>query len=372
MFLRSIVYIKTLIYVPVVRNSFLIALVLISVSFFDSCAKRNSAVSTSFVEGGNTFQNPVFEPVLADPTVIQDPKTKLFYAYGTQDNWDDGQGSRLVPILESKDMVNWSYVGPAFQEKPSWKGAGGIWAPDINLVNGKYYLYYSYSTWGDKNPGVGLAISDSPKGPFIDQGKLFDSESMSVPNSIDPFFIADNGKNYIFWGSFSDTPGQGTFALELSEDGKKVNIGQKVKIAAGDYEAVTIFKKNGYYYFLGSKGSCCEGANSKYHVLVARSKNLLGPYVDKEGRDIKERGNGTIVMQGSEDIVGPGHTSGVITDAKGQDWIYYHAIDKNQGKLGNGTSRRMLMLDPLVWEGEWPIIGGGKPQTKQQKKPVIN
>lgn len=343
---------------------------MLSSSFLDSCAKRNVVGGGSAIEGAE-YQNPVFEPVLADPSVIQDPISKKFYAYGTQDNWDDGQGSRLVPVLESSDMVDWSYVGPAFQEKPKWKNAGGIWAPDINIIDGKYYLYYSYSTWGDKNPGVGLAISDSPKGPFIDQGKLFDSESINVPNSIDPFFISDKGKNFIFWGSFSDSKEQGTYALALSKDGTKILDGKKYKIAAGDYEAVTIFKKNGYYYFLGSKGSCCEGANSKYHVLVARSKELLGPYVDKDGRDIKERGNGTLVLQGSDEIVGPGHTSGIITDSKGQDWIFYHAIDKQDGKLGNGTSRRMLMLDPLLWKEDWPIIGEGKPSQHKIKKPII-
>ena len=368
MFLKSVVYIKTLISVPSVRNSMLMSVLLLSASVLDSCARKNSVVTSP---KNDTYQNPVFEPVLADPTVIQDPKTKLFYAYGTQDNWDDGKGSRLVPILESKDMVNWSYVGPAFDTKPNWKEAGGIWAPDINLVDGKYYLYYSFSTWGDKNPGLGLAISDFPKGPFIDQGKLLDSESANVPNSIDPFFMEDNGKKYIFWGSFSDSPKQGTFALELTPDGKKILNGQKHKIAAGDYEAVTIYKKEGYFYFLGSKGSCCEGANSKYHVLTARSKNLLGPYLDKEGRDIKERNHGSLILEGSDSIVGPGHTSGIIKDAKGKDWIFYHAIDKNNGKLGNGTSRRMLMLDPLNWKEGWPLIGTGKPERNKTQKPII-
>ncbi len=368
MFLKSVAYIKNMTNVPSVRNSMLMSILLLSASVLDSCSRKNTAVTGTMHE---TYQNPVFEPVLADPTVIQDPKTKLFYAYGTQDNWDDGKGTRLVPILESKDMVNWSYVGPAFEDKPNWKDAGGIWAPDINLVDGKYYLYYSFSTWGDKNPGLGLAISDSPKGPFIDQGKLLDSKSANVPNSIDPFFMEENGRKYIFWGSFSDSPEQGNYALELTPDGKRILNGQKHKIAAGDFEAVTIFKKKGYYYFLGSKGSCCEGANSKYHVMVARSKNLLGPYLDQDGRDIKERNRGSLVLEGSNRIAGPGHTSGIITDRKGKDWIFYHGISKQQGKLGNGTSRRMLMLDPIIWNNGWPMIGSGQPSEDKIIKPTI-
>ncbi len=347
------------------------SLLLIILVLFFSCAKKNKPVQNRTVNDSGYFENPVFEPVLADPSVIRDPISKKFYAYGTQDNWDDGEGSRLVPILESTDMVNWNYVSPAFKEKPKWKNAGGIWAPDINLVDGKYYLYYSYSTWGDENPGVGLAISDEPTGPFVDQGKLFDSKNIGVPNSIDPFFMEDRDKKYIFWGSFSNTKEQGTYAVELSKDGKQLLNNEKHKIAAGDFEAVTVFKKKGYFYFFGSKGSCCEGANSKYHVLVARSENILGPYLDKNGEDITERGKGTLILESSSEIAGPGHTSGIITDNQGKDWVLYHAINKQNGKLGNGTSRRMLMLDQLNWQEDWPIIGSGEPNRHQQQKPIF-
>src|SRR5690606_40576250 len=62
----------------------------------------------------------------------------------------------------SSDLVDWQVVGQAFEQKPFWKKDGGIWAPDINLVNGKYHLYYAYSTWGDPNPGIGVAVADQP------------------------------------------------------------------------------------------------------------------------------------------------------------------------------------------------------------------
>jgi len=319
-----------------------------------------------------TYRNPVFEPVLADPSVFQDPKSTLFYAYGTEDNWADGKGKRLVPILESKDMVDWTYVGEAFQTKPSWKQQGGIWAPDINYVDGQYFLYYSYSTWGDKNPGVGLAIANDPKGPFLDQGKLFSSEEIDVPNSIDPFYYEENGKKYLFWGSFSHLKTQGTYAVELTSDGKKVkDFSHKTKIAAGDFEAVMIHKRKGYYYFFGSKGSCCDGVNSSYHVMVGRSKKLLGPYLDRDGHSILERGNGTLLIKGSEKYVGPGHNSSIVSDKNGNDWILYHAIDTGNGKLQNGTSRRVLMLDNLLWKNGWPSIKDAIPSLQNTKKPVF-
>ena len=86
-------------------------------------------------------------------------------------------------------MVHWQYLCDAFTRKPDWKSEGGIWAPCINYIDNKYYLYYSYSKWGDSNPGIGLAISDHPYGPFADQGKVFDAASIGVENSIDPFYM---------------------------------------------------------------------------------------------------------------------------------------------------------------------------------------
>lgn len=319
------------------------------------------------------YVNPVFEPILADPSVVRDPNTGDFYAYGTQDNWGDGQGSRLMPIVRSRDLVNWTLVGQAFDTKPAWKSEGGLWAPDVNYINGKYHLYYSYSTWGDPNPGIGLALADEAKGPFVDQGKLFDSADADVPNSIDPHYFEDGGKVYLFWGSFSNAPTQGTYGVELAADGLSVpDLSQKFKIAAGDVEAVMIHRRDGYYYFIGSKGSCCEGADSRYHVVVARSENLKGPYLDQNGKDIAERGNGTLLLQGNAIYAGPGHNARIITDDEGTDWLLYHGIERDRGKVSSGASRRTLMLDRLEWTNGWPAIAGGVPSTTPQTAPVFH
>jgi len=319
-----------------------------------------------------TYKNPVFEPILADPTVIRDPKSGFFYAYGTQDDWGDGAGSRLIPVLRSTDLTNWKSVGQAFASKPSWKSNGGLWAPEVVYVDGKYIMYYAYSTWGDPNPGIGVAVSTQPQGPFQDQGKVFLSKEIDVPNSIDPFYWEEGGRKYLFWGSFSDAPTQGTFGISLSDDGLSVpDLSKKFKIAAGDFEAVVIHKRNGYYYFIGSKGSCCDGVNSTYHVLVARSKNLEGPYLDNEGRDIINRGNGTLMLARSKNYVGPGHTSRIITDDKNQDWILYHGINASKGKVANGASRRVLLLDKIVWENDWPKIMTGQVGESTQNKPFF-
>jgi len=330
-------------------------------------------ITPQLIDDAGSFVNPVFEPILADPSVVRDPNTGLFYAYGTQDNWGDGHGSRLIPILRSANLVDWEVVGQAFSAKPAWKDEGGLWAPDVSYVNGRYYLYYAYSTWGDPNPGIGVAVASSPKGPFIDKGKLFTSKEVNVPNSIDPFFFEENGEKYLFWGSFSDAPTQGTYGVRLADDGFSVpNPGEKFKIAAGDWEAVTIHKREGFYYFFGSKGSCCEGANSQYHVLVARSADLRGPYLDRNGKDIAERGHGTLLLQGNETFAGPGHNARLIQDDNGADWLLYHGIDKSQGTVSSGASRRMLMLDQIIWRDGWPEIDGGVPSTTPKKAPWFN
>jgi arabinan endo-1,5-alpha-L-arabinosidase len=320
-------------------------------------------------EKASSYQNPVFEPVLADPSVIK-AENSYFYAYGTEDDWGDGNGSRLTPIIRSKDLIEWEYVGEAFESKPNWKSAGGLWAPDVHYFNDKYYLYYSLSVWGDSNPGIGIATSDDPAGPFEDHGKLFDSRDIGVGNSIDPMLYVDGGTPYLFWGSF-----HGIYGIELSEDGMNTT-GEKFQIAGSAFEATYIVERDGNYYFFGSKGSCCEGEHSSYHVAVGRSEELKGPYVDKDGKGLIT-GEGTLLLTGSfpdensdKEFVGPGHNS-IVTDDEGTDWIVYHAIDKDNPNLGSGATRRPLMIDPIVWEDGWPTIKGIVPSTGEQNGPVI-
>ncbi|WP_229238555.1 family 43 glycosylhydrolase [Dyadobacter sp. Leaf189] len=318
-----------------------------------------------------SYKNPVFEPILADPTVVR-AEDGMFYAYGTMDNWGDGNGAHLVPIIRSKDLVHWTYLKDAFTKKPAWKEKGGIWAPEVVKVDGKYHMYYAFSTWGDADPGIGLAVADSAAGPFTDAGKLFLSSEAGVPNSIDPFYMEIDNKKYVFWGSFSDAATQGTYGVELSKDGRSVpDLSKKIKIAAGDFEAVMIQKKGEYYYFFGSKENCCEGAKSKYNIRVGRSKNPLGPYVDKEGKELTQRWTGTLLVHPSEQYAGPGHNARFVTDDNGTDWLLYHAIDKKKPHVSTGANRRVLMLDKLTWPNGWPEIAGLEPSSSENKAPIF-
>ena len=318
------------------------------------------------------YQNPLFEPDLADPSIIR-ATDGFFYAYGTENEWAPGI-HRVTPIVRSKDLVKWEFVDNAFTTKPSWKTSGGIWAPQIVLseTDGYYYLYYSFSTWGDSNPGIGVAKSQYPYGPFVDLGKIFDSQSIGVANSIDQFFIITgegrNRKRYLFWGSF-----QGIYGIEIAND-MKTTVGAKFKIAGNGFEGTYIYEFNEKFYFFGSSGNCCEGANSQYRLSVAMATDVKGPYKRKDGVDILNNGiEGTPFLHGDSNTgwVGPGHNGEIIQDDKGRFFILYHGIALDNPLLPNGATRRPLMMDEIQWIEGWPVIEGNVPSSTQKRAPYF-
>ncbi len=318
------------------------------------------------LSGDSTYINPVFTPVLADPSIVE--HNGYFYAYGTEDDWGSQGGYHLVPVIRSTDLVNWEFVRDAFDVKPNWK-QGGIWAPDVTMINGQFVMYYSFSLWGDPNPAIGVATSPTPEGPYTDQGKLFDSNEIGVGNSIDAFYIENNGNKYLFWGSF-----QGIYSIRLGEDGTST-IGDKVQIGGNHLEASYIYRKDNFFYYFGSVGSCCDGANSTYRVVVGRSPSLLGPYFDKFGNNLLLPNFGELVVEansGSLGYAGPGHNAEIVVDDEGTEWFLYHGIPKNNPLLDNGASRRPLLLDKLIWEDGWPSIAGRVPSIVEKPAPVFN
>ncbi len=350
----------------------LILTIILTLPFYCSCKddKEEVLIWNEPPSSADTlYQNPLFEPDLADPTAIR-ANDGWFYAYGTENTWSPGI-NRLIPIVRSKNMVKWEYVADAFITKPTWKSSGGgLWAPCIVFRNGKYYLYYSMSNWGDSNPGIGVGSADYPYGPFTDLGKVFDSSSIGVANSIDPFFmetgVGRNLKRYLFWGSF-----QGIYGIEMADD-MKTTVGQKFKIAGNAFEAAYIYPKDGKFYFFGSVGSCCEGKDSKYHVTVAVADNIKGPYKTKTGAEVINNGQeGTPFLYGDQQSgwVGPGHNGEIFTDNDGREFIIYHAIAYSNPLLPNGATRRPLMMDEIFWNDGWPSIPGGFPSSTQKRTP---
>ncbi|MDS0299904.1 family 43 glycosylhydrolase [Halogeometricum sp. S1BR25-6] len=307
-------------------------------------------------EGPNaTYRNPVFEEVFADPTVVE--ADDAFYAYATYHPWGGArESSRLIPVARSTDLVNWSDAGAAFASMPDWRDADGLglWAPDAARFGGRYVLYYSYARFGDPNPGIGVAVSPSPAGPFEDRGELLRSDGIGVPNSIDPCLVREGGTPFLFWGSK-----RGIYGVRLAPDGLSV-ADDPFQVAGDGVEAPFLVKRNGRYYFFGSRGTCCAGADSTYHVVVGRSESLRGPYRNREGTPLTEA-SGTTILRGDDAFAGPGHNA-VVRDHAGDDWLLYHAYERSNPWTGNGdVPRRVPMLDRLDWRDGWPRVRSGTP-----------
>jgi arabinan endo-1,5-alpha-L-arabinosidase len=249
-------------------------------------------------------------------------------------------------------------VGQVFGagNRPSLDGRtdGGLWAPDIAKVGNKYVLYYAYySTKGEWSWGIGAATADKLTGPWVNIGKIFIGGEVGVQCSIDPCFYSENGRNYLFWGSY-----YGIWAIELTADGLAVKPdAEKVRVAGVDgygLEAAMIHKRNGQYFLFVSEGG--TGYKEHYKVGAARADNLLGPYVNKAGQNVVG-GAVDFFMKEGDGFISPGHSSQVITDKNGQDWFLHHAFVKNE----EDKSRR-LMLTKLDWTADgWPTVEDGVP-----------
>lgn len=310
------------------------------------------------------YRNPIYNVDFPDPSVIYDPGTNLYYAYAT---------NRF--ILYSEDLVNWTQtITRVFPSSPTWGTSGaGVWAPDVQYINGQYVYYYSLSTWGDPNPGIGVATAANPGGPWTDRGELFRSLQIGVNNSIDPMvFTAQDGKVYMIWGSM-----RGNFIVEMTADGLSLKEGSPsqatiTRVAGlatttswhvGTYEGAYVIYRDGYYYLFLSTGTCCEGLSSTYRVVVSRSTSPLGPYVDDQGRVMTQANVGKLILQSNNTFKGPGHNS-LVTDAYGDTWMFYHSYSTSK------PSSRVLLMDPVLWdENGWPYIENGSPSTTTRVGP---
>lgn len=331
-----------------------------------TCNKSSTENDSSFNEDppfsedifvSSRYSNPVIRHNCPDPYVIDDrDRTGYFYAYSTQNGTSGTFNCVYLPIYRSKDFVTWEYIADGFgPERPQWREDSRMWAPDINYINGKYVLYYSLGLWDEPRLSAsGVATSDSPTGPFKDMGMIVGYENTGVWNSIDPNLVDTGDAKYLFWGSYGHD--SGIWAIELNDNGLAIKPGaKKTYIGANNMEGTYVHKRpDGYYYIFTSKGSCCEGKKSTYHVVVARSKDILGPYVDPTGKSLTDSDYNNIVLQSSGDNIfrGTGHNAGIITDDSGQDWMPYHSYWS-----GNDYNGRCLNIDKVFWqENGWPYI----------------
>lgn len=326
----------------------LLPLLLLSVGMAGCTALSSKSKET---DEKAVYANPVVNYSLPDPTIIQGDDG-YFYLYATED-------IRNVPIHRSKNLLDWKLIGTAFTDstRPNFEPNGGIWAPDINKIGNRYVLYYSMSVWGGEwTCGIGVATADKPEGPFTDQGMLFRSNGIGVQNSIDPFYIEEGDKKYLFWGSF-----RGIYGIELSDDGLSVKKGsEKKQIAGTAYEGTYIHKRGNYYYLFASVGTCCEGLKSTYTTVVGRSDRLFGPYMNRTGETMMNNHHEVLIHK-NDAFVGAGHNSEIVNDAKGNDWFFYHAVSTKH------PEGRVLMMDRIDWVDGWPSVKGSSPSVEAEK-----
>jgi arabinan endo-1,5-alpha-L-arabinosidase len=319
-----------------------------------------------------TYVNPVSAPAadtFADPAVIRGGDG-AWYAFGTSDPLKAGETDhRLIPILRSDDLVNWTYVGDAFSaaNRPAWATpAAGLWAPDIRRIGGRYVLYYTV-TDTTLNPGddsaIGVATARTPLGPWTDSGGPIVGPR-PAPNggflwTFDPAHLVDaEGRQWLYYGSYFG----GIFAVPLTADGLRT-AGTPTQVTIDNrYEGAYVIRRAGWYYLFGSAANCCAGPTTGYSVFAGRSRSPAGPFVDRAGVSLlTSRVGGTPVIQPNGNRwIGTGHNA-VVTDLAGQDWFVYHAIDRNVPFLNEpyGINRRPMLIDRLDWNHGWPTVRNG-------------
>ncbi len=162
-------------------------------------------------------------------------------------------------------------------------------------------------------------INESAPDPTViraDDGRFYLYATENVRNV--PIYSSDN----LFWGSF-----RGIYGIELTPDGLALKPGSKPRQIAGTLtEGTNIYRHDGRYYLIGSAGTCCDGERSTYHEVAARSENLFGPYVNKEGLPAMEN-NFSPVIERSDKVIGPGHNANFVMDDACNHWMHYHGFD---------------------------------------------
>jgi len=269
---------------------------------------------------------------------IFDPST-IIKVGSTYHVFGDGQG---ITHKTSTDLVKWTNVSTVFGSGsgPSWiqsyvSGFSGyFWAPDIISMGGKYYLYYSCSTFGSKISAIGCATS-TDLNTWTDQGLVVSSNNSSTYNAIDPSMFKDAAGNYwITWGSWNN----GIYDAQLnSSTGKLLNSTKYNIVNISDAEASYMVYHGGYYYIFYNRGTCCNGVSSTYYVSVARSSSPSSGFT----------GNTTFIASSSP-CIGPGHF-GYLSDG-GTEYASYHYVDANS----NGYPR--LAISHLTWSNGWPYM----------------
>jgi arabinan endo-1,5-alpha-L-arabinosidase len=297
-----------------------------------------------------------------DPVIIRELDT--YYVFSTN---QDKQDAGVIPIRTSKDLRTWKRTGYVFPKLPAWAvkeipKARGAWAPDISFFGGKYHLYYAVSTFGSRNSAIGHAtnVTLDPKRKeyrWVDEGMVLRSwEGQDDWNAIDPNAAWENNRSEwltfgSFWGGIKMRridPLTGRL-VEADPTMRSLAARPRVKPINGAIEAPFVFKHGSYWFLFVSFDKCCAGAQSTYSIAAGRSKNITGPYLDRNGKAMTEGGGTTVLAATTPHWRGPGHEA-VFRDVK-TDYLVFHAYH-------GATGRPHLHISTLEWDKEgWPHAG---------------
>ncbi|EHQ26731.1 glycoside hydrolase family 43 [Mucilaginibacter paludis DSM 18603] len=292
-------------------------------------------------QGNGTYKNPVLNADYSDPDAIRVGDD--FYLVSS--SFEDMPG---LPILHSKDLVNWTLIGHALLRQPPFdhfakpRHGDGVWAPAIRYHNGEFYIYYP-----DPDYGIYVIKAKNAAGPWTNPALVYGGSGL-----IDPCPLWDeDGAVYLVHGWAGSRAGIKSIISinKLNADGTKVT-DEGVMVFDGHdtdptVEGPKLYKRNGYYYIFAPAGGVSTGWQ-----LVLRSENIYGPYERR------------VVMDQSKSAVNGPHQGAWVDTETGEDW-FLHFQDK-------GPYGRVMHLQPMKWINNWPVIGTD-PNHTGKGEPVL-
>ncbi|MCM1025769.1 MAG: arabinan endo-1,5-alpha-L-arabinosidase [Roseburia sp.] len=312
--------------------------------------------------------------MIHDPAIYRDPVSNDYLLYCT--------GGRA---FRSSDLIRWTSLGRVVEDPPAcareWTRSKAIWAPDIIKVDNEYRLYCSNSSFGVRQSCIFLAVSDRAEGPFQPKGIVLRSSDRLYVNAIDANIAEDvrTGKQYMAYGSFwggchiieldrktgyaKNGPDDMGFCLARRPDWADTAIEGPYIIYHPDMD---------YYYLFVSYASL----KSDYNIRVGRSRDITGPYLDHNGRDLRDLSDedatlGYMLACGYKfdddpnGYMGPGHNS-VLRDKDGEWYLVSHIRPHNLRQ----EEPSFLQIRKMLWtEDGWPLVSP-EPYAGERLQPV--
>jgi arabinan endo-1,5-alpha-L-arabinosidase len=288
------------------------------------------------------------DPYIHDPSTVAYDNGK-YYVFGTG-------GGGLI-----SDDGGWTWHSGAVRP------GGGV-APDIIKIGDRYYVTYATGGGGmsgghASNVHVMWNKTLYPKSPdfaFQDDTIVAKTNGVEDADAIDPSFLYVDGHLWISYGTYFGF----IRVLELDpKTGKALPASKPVDVAI-DMEATDLIYKDGWYYLLGTHGTCCDGANSTYNIRVGRARKVTGPYLDNMGMPLL-KGGGKLVVAASGRYIGPGHFGRLVLGDNVEKFSCHYEADLDR------SGRSVLDIRPLLWKDGWPVGGddfqGGTYEIESQR-----